>query len=64
MRLLDLCKRIQTNRESEGSLYNPLFGIIFHFSAVKFTAHGGGNDLLTGKGRTSSLLSSVLLGST
>ena len=63
MRLLDLCKRIQTNRE-EGSLYNPLLGIIFHFSAVKFTAHGGGNDLLTGKGRTSSLPSSVLLGST
>ena len=39
MRLLDLCKGIQTNRESPGSLYNPLVEITFSFPAVKVTGH-------------------------
>ena len=46
MRLRDLCKGIQTNGKKEGSLYNPLLGITFHYPAVKFGVHSDGNNLL------------------
>ena len=45
MRLLDLCKGIQTNGEKD-SLCNPLVQITFHFPAVKFAVHNGENNLL------------------
>ena len=40
------------NGKKEGSLYNPLLGITFHYPAVKFAVLSDRNNLLTGKGRT------------